>query len=198
MNMLTEPINQSLRYRNRTYRLNCSYDNVLEVQRLYREKDLGDMDKAMKALEMLVCSRMKLKFLRPSWKLELLELIVKEHIELPKRPPVGRQKKTVDFEQDSDYIYASFMEAYGLDLVDCQGKLHWKKFMALFQGLPEKTKIKEVMRIRAMDMPEAGKHNQKEIQNIMELKSYYALPVEGGGGKQGLDSLFGALERMAT
>lgn len=156
------------------------------------------MDKAMKALDMLVCSRMKLKLLRPSWKLELLELIVKEHIELPKRPPVGQQKKAVDFEQDSDYIYASFMEAYGLDLVDCQGKLHWKKFMALFQGLPEKTKIKEVMRIRGMEMPEATKNNQKEIQNLMELKSYYALPVEGGGGEQGLNSLFGALERMAT
>lgn len=198
MNMLTDPIEQSLRYRNRTYRLDCSFNNVLEVQRLYREKELCDLDKAMKALDMLVCSRLKLKFLRTAWKLELLELIVKEHIELPKRPPVGRQKKTFDFSLDSDYIYASFMETYGIDLVEYQGRLHWKKFMALFQGLPEKTKIKEVMRIRSMDMPEATKHNQKEIQNLMELKSYYALPVEGGGGKQGLDSLFGALERMAT
>ena len=53
------------------------------------------------------------------------------------------------------------------------------------------------MRIRAMDVPEPNGHNQKEIQNIMELKSYYALPVEGGGGQSGLNALFAALEAEA-
>ena len=54
------------------------------------------------------------------------------------------------------------------------------------------------MRIRSTDIPRYDGHNQKQIQEIQELKSYYALPVKGGGGQQGLDSLFVALEAMAV
>ena len=90
------------------------------------------------------------------------------------------------------------MEDYGIDLIEQRGKLHWKKFLALFQGLSEKTKIREVMKIRSMEIPQLNRHNRKEIQSIMELKSYYALPVQGIGGKQGLDLLFSTLEGMAV
>ena len=84
-----------------------------------------------------------------------------------------------------------------MDLQEYQGRLHWKKFIALFQGLSEDTKIREVMKIRAMDIPEPNKWNWKQRKQIMELKSYYALPVQGGGGQQGLDRLFGSLEALA-
>ena len=36
-----------------------------------------------------------------------------------------------------------------------------------------------------------------QIQQINELKSYYALQVRGGGGQDGLDLLFRTLEGMA-
>lgn len=103
----------------------------------------------------------------------------------------------VDFERDGDYIYASFMQAYRIDLIDEQGKLPWKKFLYLFNGLPADTKIKQIMRIRQMPVPEYNGKNSKEIQEINEMKSYYALPVQGGGGQSGLDLLFHTLEGMA-
>ena len=53
------------------------------------------------------------------------------------------------------------------------------------------------MRIRQMPVPEYNGKNSKEIQEINEMKSYYALPVEGGGGQSGLDLLFHTLEGMA-
>ena len=87
---------------------------------------------------------------------------------------------------------------YGIDLIDMQGKLPWKKFISLFQGLSERTKIREVMRIRNMEVPKFTGKNSKQIQEIQELKSYYALPVKGGGGQEGLDALFSTLERMAV
>ena len=130
-------------------------------------------------------------------KIQLLNKIYEEQIRIPKKPSVGKQIRSFDFDLDAEYIYASFLQDYGMDLVREQGKLHWKQFVALFQGLTSKTKIKEIMRIRAMDVPEPNGHNQKEIQNIMELKTYYALPVEGGGGQSGLDALFAALEAEA-
>lgn len=54
------------------------------------------------------------------------------------------------------------------------------------------------MKIRSMEVPRYDGHNQKQIQEIQELKSYYALPVRGGGGQQGLDALFSALEAQAV
>ena len=103
----------------------------------------------------------------------------------------------LDFEEDGEYIYASFMQDYGVDLIDMQGKLSWRKFIVLFDGLSEDTKIKRVMKIRSMELPAFTGKNQKQIQDILELKSYYALPVRGGGEQHGLDSLFSALEGMA-
>lgn len=197
-NMLTDSVGGAVRYHGKCYRTVCSFDTVLEVQRMYHDTRLSDYDKVRLALNMLSRERFKVWLLKPWQKAELLDCIVREQIELPKRPQVGKVKtKTFDFKEDSDYIYASFMQAYGIDLVECQGRLHWKKFIALFQGLPENTKIREVMRIRGMEQPKPTKHNQKEIQELMELKAYYALGYREENGKEGLDRLFVALEGMA-
>lgn len=197
MNMLTEPMLQSVEYCSRRYRTCCSFDTVLEVQRLYKDKELTDVEKLEQALRMLTQRSMRVWALPLTEKVELLSRIYKEQIQLPQRPKIGKQIRTVDFALDSVLIYAGFMQDYGVDLVKEQGRMHWKKFITLFQGLSEQTKIREVMKIRAMDVPVPNQHNYAEIQRIQELKSYWALPVEGGGGQQGLDALFGALEKMA-
>lgn len=117
---------------------------------------------------------------------------------MKQRPKIRQSPFPIlDFEEDGDYIYASFMQDYGIDLVKEQGRLPWKKFLYLFNGLSADTKIKQVMRIREMEVPEFNGKNAKQIQEINELKSYYALPVHGGGGQSGLDLLFRTLEGMA-
>ncbi len=197
MNMLTDPLVPFVRYKGKKYKTKCSFDNVLEVQRMYKDRRLEEAEKAELALAMLTRVPFKVWLLNPADKAGLLDQICKEQIELPRRPSFGKQIRTFDFALDSPYIYASFMQEYGIDLVEQQGRLHWKKFIALFQGLSEKTKIREIMHIRGMDVPEATQYNQKQRQNILELKSYYALPAEGEGGQKGLDALFSALEKMA-
>ncbi len=198
MPLLTDVFTEYVYYRVYKYKTCCSFDNVLEVQRMFRDKNLTDIDKIEQALCMLVQNRFKVWVLTITQKEELLNLVIKEQIQLPKRPVIRTQQKTFDFLFDGEYIYASFMQEYGIDLVEQQGKLHWKKFIALFQGLSENTKIREIMKIRSMDIPQYNGKNQHQIQDIQELKSYYALPVCGGGGKAGLDALFYALESMAV
>lgn len=197
MSLLTEYPSSLLRYNGHRIRMCCSYDNVLEVQRLYKDPSLSDLEKADQALVMLTGSPFRLWLMGEGEKIQLLNKIYEEQIRIPKKPSVGKRIRSFDFELDAEYIYASFLQDYGMDLVKEQGRLHWKQFVALFQGLTSKTKIKEIMRIRAMDVPEPNGHNQKEIQNIMELKTYYALSVEGGGGQSGLNALFAALEAEA-
>lgn len=184
-------------FKGKKYCVNVAFDNVLLVYKLYEEEFLEPSDKIVQALKMLTRNPFKVWLLSDLEKVELLDQITKEKINLPKRPQIGQPQKLMDFEADSDYIYASFKQAYGMDLIKERGKLGWKNFCKLLDGLPDKTKLKEVMRIRAMDVPEPTKYNQKERQNIIELKAYYALPVKGTSGGNGLDMLFATLEGMA-
>ena len=178
--------------------VNVAFDTVLEVQKLYREEQLSNVEKFDQALKMIVVNRWNLRLLDPMEKTALMEEIVKRHIEVKKRPQVKRNPLPVlSFEEDGDYIYASFMQDYHIDLINEQGRMPWKKFLYLFNGLSSETKIKQVMQIRGMAVPEFNGKNAKQIQEINELKSYYALPIKGGGGQTGLDLLFSTLEGMA-
>lgn len=177
--------------------INPAYDIVLEVQKLYKEDTLTEFEKIDQALKMLVRNKWNLRLLNPEEKQKLLSVITQRYVEVEKRPQIKKSPFPVlDFEKDGDYIYASFMQAYRIDLIQEQGRLPWKKFLYLFNGLPADTKIKQIMRIRQMPVPEYNGKNSKEIQEINEMKSYYALPVEGGGGQSGLDLLFHTLEGM--
>lgn len=178
--------------------VNPAFDIVLETQKLYLEDSLTDYEKAEQALRMLVRNRWNLRLYPPVEKVKLLEEIGKRYIKTKKRPQIKKNPMPVlDFEEDGNYIYASFMQDYQIDLIDEQGRLPWKKFLYLFNGLSSDTKIKQVMQIRSMEVPQYNGKNAKQIQQINELKSYYALPVRGGGGQSGLDMLFRTLEGMA-
>ena len=178
--------------------VNPAFDTVLEIQKLYREDSLTDYEKAEQALRMLVRNKWNQRLYTPPEKVKLLKEIWKRYIETKKRPQIKKNPLPVlDFEEDGDYIYASFMQDYHIDLIDEQGRLPWKKFLYLFNGLSSDTKIKQVMQIRSMEVPRYNGKNAKQIQQINELKSYYALPVRGGGGQDGLDMLFRTLEGMA-
>ena len=86
-------------------------------------------------------------------------------------------ENVLSFTQDSLYIYGSFMAAYGMDLFAEQGRLHWWKFIGLFEALPDESKIKQVMSIRAREIPKPDGHNQELIRQIMEQKRCYALEI---------------------
>lgn len=178
--------------------VNPAFDTILEIQKLFQEDKLTEVEKRDMALDMLIKNNWNLRLFTVVEKERLLEEIYKKCVDVKKRPSVRKNSQPVlDFEEDGEYIYASFMRDYGIDLVDMQGKLSWRKFIALFDGLSDDSKIKRVMQIRKMEIPRPTGKNQKQIQEIMELKSYYALPIHGGGGQEGLDALFSSLERMA-
>lgn len=198
MGVLTEIQNKCIVTDRGKIIVNPAFDTVLEIQRLYSEDSLTDYEKVDQALKMLVKNGWNLRLYTPQEKINLMEEVWKRFIETKKRPQIKKNPLPVlDFEEDGDYIYASFMQDYHIDLIDEQGRLPWKKFLYLFNGLSSNTKIKQVMQIRGMEVPQFNGKNAKQIQEINELKSYYALPVRGGGGQAGLDLLFRTLEGMA-
>lgn len=87
-----------------------------------------------------------------------------------------KQRAPYDIRYDGDYIYSSFVQAYSMDLFDMQGKLHWRKFNALLSGLPEGTKLMEVIKIRKWKPQKGDSTEYKE--EMCKLQKDYALPYE--------------------
>lgn len=198
MGFLTDYEENLLVFQGKEYRLDLAYDTVLNVQRMFREQLLDGGEMLVEALRMFGIPEREIRAFPWDTREELLNQIFREKIQGRPRPKVGVQKRLFDFEDDGEYIYASFLADYGIDLIDQRGKLPWPRFLALFEGLTNKTKIREVMRIRDMDLPKPNGKNQKEIQELMQLKAYYALGYREENAKDELNKLFCTLEKMAT
>lgn len=76
------------------------------------------------------------------------------------------------FEHDGDYIYAAFLDQYGIDLN--VHSLHWWKFKALFKALKSDNEIVKIMGYRAMEIDSDMSNEQQK--HYRELKAMYSLP----------------------
>lgn len=77
------------------------------------------------------------------------------------------------YEHDDQYIYAAFLQQYGIDLTSA--KLHWWQFRSLFLALDDDCKFCKMMHYRAMNIdPKMSKEEQKFYR---EMKEIYALPI---------------------
>lgn len=77
------------------------------------------------------------------------------------------------YEHDSEYIYAAFLQAYGIDLTEIT-ELHWFKFQALLKSLPEETKLSKIISCRSADTSDIKDSKLKKAYE--KLKRIYALP----------------------
>ena len=83
--------------------------------------------------------------------------------------------RVLDFQQDAELILAAFRQAYGIDLFQEPGRLHWLEFLALLSGIPQGTRLAEVMEIRACKVPPVTKNNHEQIKALMKAKAKYAI-----------------------
>lgn len=106
---------------------------------------------------------------RESWLPSALEF-AKSPSATPKAKNASRDK-AFDFVLDGDYIAASFMQAYGIDLTECE--MHWHLFKALFMSLPGDTKMAQIMGYRLYN-PADAKKKHETVQ--ASLKDAWKLP----------------------
>lgn len=118
---------------------------------------------------------------------------------------VGKQKKgtkkVLDFSQDAQYIYSSFWQCYGLDLLGKDRRLHWWSFVALLGGLSDDTRLMQVISIRTRPLPKPTKYNQEERAQLIKLKQMYKLNLSEEERKrqfqEGLAKIATALHTLA-
>ena len=170
--------------------LNLSFDNVLRLFEMWRDEGVPEFVKPHFGIRILTGET--LEDFTVEEMSEVFNEVFEEHISLstvednhveydlagnPMKTTAssGKQEQApYDIRYDGDYIYSSFLQAYGMDLFDMQGKLHWRKFNALLSGLPEGTKLMEVIKIRKWKPQKGDSSEYKE--EMRRLQKDYALP----------------------
>ncbi len=82
-----------------------------------------------------------------------------------------KSKPLFDFEKDFEYLYASFMSEYGIDLFDTD--LHWHKFIYLLRSMSDESAFKKIISYRGADL---SKIKDKKLKAYLRrMKHLYAL-----------------------
>lgn len=174
MNILVDPLPEVVIVGGMEYQINTGFRTSVLFELLVRDKKIPDSAKIIGMLKLYYPQE-------PVDKDEAIKKILwfyncgkqeEKKEERNKTAKDFRQDKALySFEQDAPLIYAAFLAEYGIDLQDIED-LHWWKFSALFDGLSDDRKIRQVMRIRGMN---TSGLSAKEIKRINDLKKYYAL-----------------------
>lgn len=189
---LSSKLDESVQIGNRLYTLNLAYDNVLRLFDMFKDPMINELDKPIIAVKMLIKEQIEEPLTLNDYA-ELFEELFEQYIsglkgdertgyDLEGNPLPSKfsesEKALYDLKKDGEYIYSSFIYAYGIDLFDVQGSLRWEKFNALLSGLPEDSKLMQVMKIRAWK-PSKGESSEYKKQ-MRELQEIYKLDEEGG------------------
>lgn len=181
---LAYPLVDTVEINGKTYELDMSFNNILILFDLLQDKTIDDVTKVKKGLFLLIEDELeeydieeRAKIFVEIFKNAVGESKKKQLVDLDGNPMPDiseDDKKAFDLAQDAEYIYASFMHTYQIDLFEMQGKLHWKKFKALLNGLSEDSIFSRVVGIRTAELP-TGKGMAKERERLRKLKQKFAL-----------------------
>lgn len=198
--LLTEkrPLKTPFVFGGRSFIIDMAFNNVLSVLEILEDEELIDIERAMMALYFLTSeeefsdpnslkSREESKFVEELLKGIFENVLVEKSVQkavptdvlgnpLPiKEKEEDDEDPSYNFAYDAGFIYASFMQAYKIDLYEQHDKMSWEVFIALFNGLPADTIMAKVIEIRNKEIP-TGKGTQKEAEQIREAKRNFALP----------------------
>lgn len=168
-------IDDRFEFEGKIYHVDLSFDNVLRLFEMFEDDLYFEIEKIELALKILIKEYYRIKNKSIFEKIEIYKFVMKEFLDIDTEKEEVPQKRVMDFKKDAGLIYASFMNAYGIDLFEKQGKLHWYKFSNLLAHLPDKTAFKEVVSYRVMKVP-SGKHVDPEYRkHVLKMKRVYSL-----------------------
>lgn len=78
-------------------------------------------------------------------------------------------KKLLDWIEDGEYVVSSYLAIYDIDLIQVDN-LHWHKFQALFRGLPDDSKIMQIMGYRAYK--KSNKNMEEQYQKQCDMWTF--------------------------
>lgn len=180
---LNDPLVTTFIYEGKEYNIDLVFDNVLDVFDYLNDERLREYERVVIALSLLLGDQ----DYKPN--IDLWNYIFDNFISDRKDEPIrldlegnpmkkqaNDNKRSIDLDQDGRYIYASFKQAYQIDLFEEQGKMHWDTFRSLLNGLPSNTVMQQIIRIREWKPSKEDTFEQKK--QMKELQKIYAIESE--------------------
>ena len=152
------------------YKINTDFRVAVKCNEIALDVSIGDYERAL-AIIYVLFGEEGLDY--PENYTKLLE-IAQKYLSCGKKLENSNEKPDMDFTQDMDFIEASFMSDYGIDLEITE--MNWWKFCSLISGLTEKCILNKVRDIRNTDLSEYK--DAKTRNKIMRAMKNVALPIE--------------------
>ena len=155
------------------YKINTDFRIAIECQDIATDETIGDYERALAIIYKLFGDD---GINVPQHYEKLLELAVK-YLSCGKEVnDKSNEEPDMDFTQDMDYIEASFMSDYGMDLTSIE--MHWWKFYNLINGLSNSEMgnccvLNRVRNLRTYDIKDIK--DPKELEKIKKAKEQVAL-----------------------
>ncbi len=84
------------------------------------------------------------------------------------------QVRAYSFDYDDEYIYAAFLQQYGINLTSVK-YLHWWEFRAMFKGLDHNCEFAKIMGYRTAKITKEMSNTEKAF--LRKMKTVHALPM---------------------
>lgn len=157
---------------NKIYPINTDFRIAIECNNIAQSDNIGDTERPLAIIYKLFGSK---GLNNPNDWEKLLELAMK-YLCLNKELDDSDEEPDMDFNKDMDYIEASFMSDYKIDLAET--KMHWWKFFNLIEGLSNSELgnccvLNRIRNLRTFDASKIKDH--KEKQKILEAKERFSL-----------------------
>lgn len=155
------------------YKINTDFRIAIECQQIATNETIGDTERALAVIYKLFGD----EGLQDGENYEKLLELGKKFLACGKElDNTSNKEPDMDFAQDMDYIEASFMSDYSMDI--SKEYMHWWKFYKLINGLSNSEMgnccvLNRVRNIRTFDPKDIK--DQKQLNEIMEAKKQVAL-----------------------
>ena len=171
-NLLINQLPESVFIGNVEFEVNTNFRICILFELLMQDDEVPDSDKLDLAIDLFFEEVPEDLEAAIEFILWFYKCGVTDNQENGKKGNSNKKQAIYSFEHDSDYIYAAFLDQYGIDLNS--DALHWWQFRALFKGLKSDNEIVKIMGYRAIEIDsDMSKEQQKHYR---ELKAMYALP----------------------
>lgn len=173
MNILIDLLPKEVTIDNKEYEINSDFRTSILFELLMQDSSIGEEDKILMALQ-LYYPQIPMNI---NGAIEKMLWFYRCGKDISKSKGNGKGKSVTQiysFEHDDDYIYAAFMDQYGIDLQDID-YLHWWKFKAMFKSLKEDNEIVKIMGYRSIDISKIKDKEQKAYYN--KMRKLYEIPI---------------------
>lgn len=158
---------------NKKYKINTDFRNAIECNDIANDDTIGDYERALAIIYKLYGEDGLNDFENHERLLELGRKFLSCGVEVDVK---SNSEPDMDFSQDMDYIEASFMSDYNIDLTATD--MHWWKFYNLINGLSNSEfgnccVLNRVRNLRNYDTKDIK--DPKELEKIRKAKEQVAL-----------------------